>query len=91
MTQMTIHIALPKNAIMRSKSGNTIAIPTGKATVRTRISALYTPRLRGGAGDDVGGIDVGDKPRRMSRVVLIGRVLRGILVIGMIAIIATTR
>jgi hypothetical protein len=49
------------------------------------------PRRRGGAGDVVGGKDIGDNPRRMSRVVLIGRVLSGILVIGMIAIIATTR
>ena len=86
-----MHIALPKNAIMRSKSGNTIAIPTGKATVKIRISARYMPRRRGGLGDVVGGRDVGVRPRRMSRVVAMGRVLRGILVMGIIAMMATTR
>jgi hypothetical protein len=34
---------------------------------------------------------VGERPRRMSRVVEMGRVLRGILVMGMMAMIDTTR
>lgn len=38
----------------------------------------------------MGGMDVGERPRRMSRVVLIGRVFNGIFVIGMIAIKDTT-
>lgn len=39
----------------------------------------------------VGGREVGVRPRRMSRVVEMGRVLRGILVMGIMAIMATTR
>jgi len=35
-------------------------------------------------------MEVGVKPRRISRVVLIGRVLSGILVIGIMAMIETT-
>jgi hypothetical protein len=87
---MAIHIPLPRNAMIRSKSGNTIAIKTGTATVAIRITARYIPRLSGGAGEPVGGIDVGDNPSKMSSVVLIGRVLSGIFVIGMIAMIETT-
>jgi hypothetical protein len=56
---MTIHIALPKNAIIRSKSGNTMAISTGNAIVAKRIKARYSPRRSGGIEDDVAdGIEV---------------------------------
>jgi hypothetical protein len=90
ITQMAIHIPLPKNAIIRSKSGNTIAIKTGTATVATRMEARYMPRRTGGAGELVGCIDVGESPNKISSVVLMGRVLSGIFVIGMIAMIETT-
>lgn len=36
---MTIHMALPKKAMIRSKSGNMMAMPTGVATVEIRMSA----------------------------------------------------
>jgi|SRR5579862_895962 len=87
---MTIHIALPKNAMIRSKSGKTIAMSTGTATVSIRINALYNPRRRGGEGEVVAVIEFGASPRRMSSVVLIGLVFKGILVIGIIAIAETT-
>ena len=66
-----------------------MAIITGTATVVMRIDARYNPRRSG--DDDVveGRIDVGDSPRRISRVVLIGRVFKGIFVMGMIAIADT--
>lgn len=68
-----------------------MAIRTGIATVKIRIRARYTPRRRGGNEEEVvGEIEVGDNPRSMSNVVLIGRVFRGILVIGIIAMIETT-
>jgi hypothetical protein len=67
-----------------------MAISTGNATVPMRISARYNPRRSGGEGEVVGGREVGDRPRRMSRVVEMGRVLRGIFVMGMMAMMETT-
>jgi len=67
-----------------------MAIITGNATVPMRINARYNPRRSGGEGEVVGGREVGDRPRRMSRVVEMGRVLRGIFVIGMMAMMETT-
>lgn len=89
ITHIAIHIPLPKNAIIRSKSGNTIAISTGTAIVAIRMSARYSPRRK--MGGEEGERDVGARPRRISRVVEIGRVLRGILVIGIIATMETMR
>lgn len=87
MTQIAIHIPLPKKAIIRSKSGNTIAITTGTAIVPMRMSARYNPRRRGGEDEDAR--EVGARPRRMSNVVLMGRVFSGIFVMGMIAMMET--
>ena len=87
---MAIHIPLPRKAMIRSKSGNTTAIMTGSPTVPMRMSARYKPRRRGGEGEVMGVREVGDRPRRMSRVVEMGRVLRGILVMGMMAMTETT-
>jgi len=76
--------------MIRSKSGNTMAITTGTATAKIRISALYIPRRMGGEVEPEGGMAVGASPSKISSVVLIGLVLRGILVIGMIAMAETT-
>jgi hypothetical protein len=87
---IAIHIPLPRKAIILSNSGKAIAIDTGKATVAIRISARYRPRRKGDKVD-AEEIEMGDNPRRISRVVLIGRVFKGIFVIGIIEIIQTTR
>lgn len=86
---MAMHIPLPRNAIIRSKSGNSMAIITGNATVDIRTSTRYSPCRKVDAGGELAGIE-GDNPRRISRVVLIGRVFSGIFVMGMIAMTDTT-
>jgi len=84
-----MHIPLPRNAMIRSKSGNRMAIITGSATVDIRTSTRYSPRRKGDTGCELAGLE-GDNPRRISRVVLIGRVFNGIFVMGMIAMTDTT-
>lgn len=81
------HAVAPSKLMMVSNDGTNTANTTNPAMVPTRTSTLRTPRTEPDkpVRAELAARARGSRPRKSSRVLTMGRALRGTLVMGMMA------